>query len=63
MAQIFSQQILLLPFTGIRNYATPSNIGFGTYFFAGYGNIVRLDYKKNFCFSLIFQKTLCLNIS
>lgn len=45
----------LVPKTG----ATPSDLGLGPYFFAGYGDTVRLDNLKNSCFSVIFQETAC----
>lgn len=45
----------LVPKTG----ATPSDLGLGPYFFAGYGDTVRLDSLKDSCFSVIFQETAC----
>ena len=45
----------LVPKTG----ATPSDLAFGPYFFAGYGNTIRLDNLKNSCFPVIFQEITC----
>lgn len=39
--------------------ATPSDLGLGPFFFAGYGDTARLDSLKNSCLSVIFQETAC----